>query len=430
MTDPFTRRDLLRNTGAGLLASGAVVAGMPAPAGAQGAQGAGAESTGRRLVNVVQLGADRTGRTDASAQFQQAIDMLAPTGGTLYIPAGSYKIGQTLVWKNDENRRAPGILFLGDGVHSTVLLSEISSGPLLRVRGVKSSGHVDTSLFWGGGLRDLSLRGNDAGPGQHGLEVLGWCYGEIHNCHFVGFGGDGIRALTDLALSPNPDFTSSTLFVRGTWFERLGGWGFIDTSVAQGAPGWSWDRVVFIMCRRGGAHVRSGAHSFTSCSFGLNGWQSERGPVADTAYGLYFDGGATACSQQIVQGCEFDNNLTAHIGARFLAASSFFSNRFNFNDYLHLGRLCPAKGIEIGIGDYNACVLGVLFRQSFFRIDMAGEMIAYDFVNSANVRDVEIGGSVFTIPAGAHVTRYRGHDPQGHGAAYGYIIHDRPPEDS
>ena len=58
-------------------------------------------------MNVVQLGADRTGRTDASAQFQQAIDMLAPTGGTLYIPAGSYKIGQTLVWKNDETGVRP-----------------------------------------------------------------------------------------------------------------------------------------------------------------------------------------------------------------------------------------------------------------------------------------------------------------------------------
>lgn len=421
--DPFTRRAMLRQVGAGMLIGGATA--LPGEAVAQSA----AQPAVPRTVNVAELGADKTGQHDASPAFQRAIDELAATGGVLYIPAGTYRIDTTLLWRNGENRRAPGILFRGDGMHSTVLQSGIRSGPILRVRGVRETGPVDTSFFWGGGLRDLTLRGTGTDAGQHGLEILGWYYGEIQNCHFVAFGGDGIRALTDLSVSPNPDFTSSTMLVRGVWFERLGGWGFIDRSVAQGAPGWSWDRVVFIFCRRGGAHVRSGAHSFTSCSFGCCGWQSERGPIATTAYGLYFDGGATACSQQIVEGCEFDSNLTAHIGARFLAASSFFSNRFNFNDPFHYGRLCPAKGIEIGIGDYNACVLGVLFRQSFFRVDIAGEMVAYDFVNSANVRDVEIGGSVFTAPAGAHVTRYRGHDPGGRGAAYGYVIHERPPEE-
>jgi hypothetical protein len=197
-----------------------------------------------------------------------------------------------------------------------VLQSEIASGPLLRVRGVRTTPPVATTFFWGGGIRDLTLRGNGGGADQHGVEVLGWYHGEINNCQFTGFGGDGIRAATDLSVNPNPDFTSSCLFVRGTMFERLGGWGFHDTSAGQGAPGWSWDRVLFVMCRAGGAHVRSGAHSFTSCGFGANGRQSERGPFATTAYGLYYDGSVSAAAQQIVHGCEFDSNLTAHIGAR------------------------------------------------------------------------------------------------------------------
>lgn len=420
-TDPFTRRAMLRQAGAGMLFSGAAAAGM---AGRAEAQEAAAAPAGRRLVNVAEIGADRTGRTDSSASFQRAIDMLAPTGGTLYIPAGTYKIAQTLVWQNPENRRAPGILFQGDGQHSTVLLSQVSAGPLLRVRGVRMAGHVDTSFFWGGGIRDLTLSGDGSGPGQHGVEVLGWYYGEIYNCHFLAFGGDGIRAVTDLSVNPNVDFTSSTLFVRGTMFERLGGWGFNDTSLAQGAPAWSWDRVIFVMCRGGGAHVRSAAHSFTSCSFGLCGRQSERGPMASTAYGLYFDGSATSAAQQIVHGCEFDSNLTAHIGARYLSTSTFLSNRFIFNDPFHEGRHFPAKAIEIGAGDAQATILGLLFRQSFFRIDGPWEVVAFDFVNNAHVRDVEIGGSVFAAAAGARVTRYRGHDPEGHGAAYGYVIHD------
>ena len=395
MTDPFTRRMLLRHAGAGMLLSGA---------GAASAQDLSPQSpnpAAGRVLNVVDAGADRTGQSDASAVFQRAIDALAPTGGTLYIPAGEYRIDRTLVWQNRDNRRAPGILFRGDGQHSTVLVSQIRAGPLLRARGVRTTGPVDTSFFWGGGIRDLSLRGTNAGPDQHGLEVLGWYSGEIQNCHFVGFGGDGIRALTDLSVSPNPDFTSSSLFVRGVWFERLGGWGFIDTSEAQGAPQWSWDRTVFIMCRKGGAHVRSGGHSFTACSFGRCGWQGESTPPAPVAYGLYFDGGATACAQQIVQGCEFDSNRTAHIGARFLAASCFFANRFIFSDRFAFGRLHPEKGIELGAGGAGSIVLGILFRQSFFRVDLPGEVVGFDLVDGGYLRDIEIGGSVFTQPTGA-----------------------------
>lgn len=419
-TDPFTRRAMLRQAGAGMFFTGAAAAGMAGPADAQEA----APAPVGRVVSVAAMGADASGRSDAAASFQRAIDLLAPTGGTLYVPAGTYRIGQTLVWQNATDRRAPGILFKGDGQHSTVLQSEIRAGPLLRVRGVRTSGPVSTTFFWGGGIRDLTLRGNYGGAGQHGLEVLGWYYGEIFNCLFTAFGGDGIRAVNDLSVNPNVDFTSSTLFVRGTMFERLGGWGFHDASAAQGAPAWSWDRVLFVMCRGGGAHVRSAGHSFTSCSFGLCGRQSERGPVAATAYGLYFDGSATSAAQQIVHGCEFDSNRTAHIGARYLSTSSFLSNRFIFNDLYREGRLFPATGIEIGVGDAQATILGLLFRQSFFRVDRAGEVVAFDFANNAHVRDVEIGGSVFANAAGARLTRYRGHDPEGRGAAYGYVIHD------
>ena len=199
-------------------------------------------------------------------------------------------------------------------------------------------------------------------------------------------------------------------------------------SQVQGAPAWSWDRCTFVYCRQGGALVRSGSQSFTKCSFSGCGWQSERGPTAEAAYGLYFDGAATTCSQQWVEGCEFDTNLTGHIGARFLAASTFVNNRFIFSDRHAPGRLRPAVGVEIGVGDANATILGIEFRQSFFRLDLAGQAVAFDFANSANVRDVEIGGSVFTEPSGAAVTRYRGHDPAGRGAAYGYVIRDRPRE--
>ena len=191
--DELTRRAMLGRASTGLFVAGFSQA--PAP---------GAEETPRaavqagRVVNAAALGVDATGRGDAAPALQRAIDELAPTGGVLYLPAGRYRIDRTLVWQNRENARAPGISIQGDGMHSTILRSGVRSGPVLRIRGVRETAPVNTSFFWGGGLRDLTIEGDNGGPEQHGLEVLGWYYGEISNCHFVGLGGDGIRALVDL----------------------------------------------------------------------------------------------------------------------------------------------------------------------------------------------------------------------------------------
>lgn len=416
----MSRRRVISRIGAGAILSGFAVACLRSQASA--------DPAGPRSINVTEFGADPSGRRDSSAAIQRAIDALSASGGTVYLPMGTYRIERTLRWVNDDDARKPGILFRGDGVHSTVLLSALSSGPILSVRGVRTTAPINTTFIWGGGLRDLTLRGDSSSPGQHGIEVLGWYYGEIYNCLFDGLGGDGLRARVDLSVEPNPDFTSSTLFVKGVWFQRLGGYGFVDLSEIQGAPGYSWDRCVFVLCRRGGALVRSGGHTFTKCSFAQAGWQSERDRPAPIAYGLYFDGAATTSSQHFVEGCEFDSNRTAHIGARYLTASSFLNNRLIFSDRFEKGKMYPPLGVEIGAGDASARVLGVQFRQTFFRFDLVGDAVGFDFRNFANVRDIEIAGSVFSGPKGARIVRYRGQDPGGRGAAYGYEIRDRPAE--
>jgi hypothetical protein len=407
----FTRRRMMTIMGAG------AVAGCAPPATAAKAAA--------NVISVLDTGADPSGTADSSPAFQKAIDALTPNGGTVFIPPGNYHLSHMLEWYNPVNRRQSGILFQGHGVHSTVLTSRIRSGPVLRVRGVPTKPPVDTSFFWGGGIRDLTVQGSGTGQAQHGLEILGWYYGEIVNCRFVNLSGDGIRALIDPSIDSNPDWTSSTLFLRAIWLERLGGWGFRDLSPAQGAPAWSWDRCVFALCRGGGALVRSGGHNFTKCSFSACGWRFEKESPVREAYGLYFDGAATANSQHLVEGCEFDANRTAHIGARFLSTSSFLNNRFIFSDRFKAGEMWPRVGVEIGSGDAAATVRAVQFRQSFFRFDLAGDGVAFDFANSANVRDIDISGSIFSAPNPALITRYRGRDPNGRGGAYGFRIADQ-----
>jgi hypothetical protein len=233
--------------------------------------------------------------------------------------------------------------------------------------------------------------------------------------------------VTDLAANPNPDFSASTMAVRATQIERCGGWGFIDDGGPQGAPAWSWDRVVFNLCKLGCALVQSSSHGFQKCSFSAGGWQSEKGPHADRGYGIYFTGSGTATSRQWVEGCEFDNNLTAHVSARFLTNSSFVNNRFIFNDRLNAGKLCPDFGVEIGAGDAKAAVRAVEFRQNVFRFDRGGQAVAFNWSNTANVRDIDVSGTVFSDNSGGtlKLARYVGNEAKGVLQSFGYTIRDR-----
>lgn len=381
-----------------------------------------------RTLDMVDLGADPTGQADATEIIQAAINKLAPTGGTLYFPAGTYLITKTLTWVNPRNARQSGLLFLGDGMHTTILRSRVTDGPLLRARGAPWTGPVSTTFFWGGGVKQLTLDGSDGAQSNHdGIEVLGWWYGELNLVRIRNFSRHGIRAVTDLKLNANPDFTASTLSAKGVWIERCGGWGFRDDGGVQGSPAWTWSHVVFVFCADGGAYVQSSSHSFVKCSFSQCGWQSERANPRATGFGLYFDGALTAASRQWVEGCEFDNNYTAHIALRFASSSSFINNRFIFNDRQNVGRLCPPTGIQIGAGDARAGILSVEFRQSFFRFDKGGETVAFDWINTANVRDVLVQRSIFSNSSGStalSLTRYRGHDVKNSKLSNGYIIDD------
>jgi hypothetical protein len=380
-----------------------------------------------RIVNVTELGADPSGSADSSPAIQKAIDQMAPTGGTVYFPAGTYRIGKTLEWMNATKERRSGILFLGDGMNSTVLRSVVPSGPLLRVRGAPVQGPFSTTFFWGGGLQQLTLDGSGGPKEAHdGVEVLGWWFGELTQLRIRNFSRHGIRAITDLVVNPNPDFTASTLFAKAVWIERCGGWGYKDDGGIQGSPAWTWSHVVFVLCGEGGAYVQSSSHSFVKCSFSQCGWSSENAQPKSPGYGLYVDGAATASSRQWVEGCEFDNSYTAHIGLRFATTSSFLNNRFIFNDRQKIGRLCPQAAVQIGAGDARAAVRNVEFRQSFFRFDKGGEAVGFDWVNTANVRDVYVQRSLFSDNSGGTLAlvRYRGHEARGGRQANNYVVED------
>lgn len=85
----------LRNSSLYLLLPAALVllAALPfGPAHAAGFKGCNAGPTSKLTVNVKRMGAKGNGRTDDTKAIQRAIDKVAGTGGTVFIPNGTYMV--------------------------------------------------------------------------------------------------------------------------------------------------------------------------------------------------------------------------------------------------------------------------------------------------------------------------------------------------
>lgn len=382
---------------------------------------------GQRVANVLNFGADPTAKRDSAAAIQHAIDLISVTGGIIYIPAGIYLIASTLNWINHSAKRSSGIHFQGDGCYSSILQSNVKSGPILRIRGMPEAATEETTFFFGGGIRDLCFDGKNGGADCDAIEVSGWWHAEIESCIIRWFSRHGIRALADSRINPNPDFSASILSLNGVQFEHCGGWGFMDQN-PQCAPAWRWTQCIFIFCKLGGVYVQSSSHGFIKCSFAGCGWLSESSPAGRTGYGIFFAGNATMSSRHWVEGCEFDTNRTAHVAIRFMTCSTFINNRFIFNDRYGYGGLCPATGVEIGSGDERAEVRSVEFRQNFFRFDLDGEVSAFVWSNIMNVRDIDISNSLYSYNrrnSNLKLTRYGGKDWLSRARYFGYTVRDR-----
>ena len=81
-----------------------------------------AQSKMRETVSVLDFGADSTGSSDSTVAIQTAIDaVFAVGGGTLYFPAGQYKILSQLVPKNN-------VSYLGEGKNSSLIWGSLLAG--------------------------------------------------------------------------------------------------------------------------------------------------------------------------------------------------------------------------------------------------------------------------------------------------------------
>jgi hypothetical protein len=162
-----------------LLAGG--VAGLAAVAGTALSRGSSAEAQTTatpsitdwiNVVTDVTPPADPTGQKDSTAAIQAAINLAAAqqlpngtlTGGVVYLPTGQYLVSSILTAK----AVAP-IYIVGDGTQATQINYTGSSACIRMYNSYKPSGGNDSIEVWGGGVRDLTIDGTNAGAGASGL---------------------------------------------------------------------------------------------------------------------------------------------------------------------------------------------------------------------------------------------------------------------
>jgi hypothetical protein len=140
---------------------------------------------GAHVVNVRDYGATGNGSTDDAAAIQSAVAAVTGTGGTVYFPPGTYKVGTSIVPANN-------VALIGSGVGSAVIAP---AGTACAVRGST----IKTAPLTRFTMAHLSIDGANQGPqfsvGIKGVFVqyLAQCQFEdliIQNCVATGLGID------------------------------------------------------------------------------------------------------------------------------------------------------------------------------------------------------------------------------------------------
>ncbi|HEY4457407.1 MAG TPA: glycosyl hydrolase family 28-related protein, partial [Pseudonocardiaceae bacterium] len=137
------------------------------------------------MVNVRDYGATGNGITDDAKAIQAAVAAVTGTGGTVYFPPGTYKVGTAIVPANN-------VALIGSGVGSAIIAP---AGSISAVRGNSTK----TSPLTRFTMAHLSIDGANQGPqfsvGIKGVYVqyLAQCQFEdliIQNCVATGLGID------------------------------------------------------------------------------------------------------------------------------------------------------------------------------------------------------------------------------------------------
>jgi len=162
------------------------------------------DRAGKTDVNVLDYGAVADGKTDSTAAFQKAIDALGADGGSVYVPAGKYVVGELQLRSGVIVRGVTGYGFRGEPVGTVLRLRKDETSRCLfnftgstgaTVRDLAMIGDADGELVAGQGEKNAAKTNRRV----HGCALIKPDFGNhedyplVDHCLIRGFSGDGLH---------------------------------------------------------------------------------------------------------------------------------------------------------------------------------------------------------------------------------------------
>jgi hypothetical protein len=339
--DAVSRRALLRRggtVGAGALlgaAGVAIAAADGAPDPRQPVQAAGADGAANDLSRLVQdvraHGAAGDGATDDTAAIQSALDAVGPEGGTVFLPAGRYRISATLVVRT-HNTAMVGVgpgqrVGAGQDAVGTRIeaVGSLDDGPMLRVQLDK-----DTAPLHGVTLRDFALDGQRAsgGSGVHFRSYRG-LISHVFVYNVLGHGFD---------FQGYPDWDTYDTVVAFSQASRCGGSGFY---LGEGATDLHFTSCVVFDNQDNMQLAGGGSAQVTGCHF-----------YAAARHNIFFNGAGsrTKFANCKIEGADangvlIDSTHSSYSDILFTGCNFASNGRKGDNLYDHIAITGPAENV-------------------------------------------------------------------------------------
>ena len=291
-------------------------------------------------VNVKDYGAIGDGTADDTSAIQAAISALPSQGGTVYLPAGTYKITSPLSLRGH-------MLFLGAGRKATTIKASGCSG-MVWDGGNGSPGHIFHASAYTI-LRDFTLQG-DYTANKDGIvltHITDWSLENVTICEFARYGLDLFWVVTmgiinTVIRDMNShgvrlrDAANTISFGPGCHIKDNNGWGIfaqggtgsgaeqtqvtdlrLDGAVVEGnLEGGLYAYQYVSMLTLDGCHFEDNTKNNTTCQTGQT--RPAVTPVRTIGRNVYVGdlAGSTATAIQgvMITGCRFSNILTMALG--------------------------------------------------------------------------------------------------------------------
>ena len=284
----------------------------------------------RDSVSVKDFGAVGDGVADDTAAIQAAIN--AAAGRTVFIPAGTYKITDTLSYNVSKTFgfTSPGIKLMGDGMVKTFLNHQAPNKPLIDIDSGSHGGSYEAAM--GALICELAIVNTTATAGTVGIRVLNAYEVKIDHVYIKGMTSHGVELKNGLYADDGWNMFSMTQ----SWIDACKGWGIkADGSSGRNEGSYTYLREVFFQSNgtndaayqpgSGGMIWKGQILTMESCGF-ANGTQN---------VGLFIKGEAGSGQTVDLRSVTFENCFKRSLFCRgILVFNAVNCQIYNNDDYV------------------------------------------------------------------------------------------------